>query len=97
MNKWITHILVLEESLLQSLLQALVPKQYFPQTIPMPYRADEKRVCWLSPSEYIFQTQIKNWNAALNIPDFTTKEKEHKIAGQLCKTNADSSIRISFA
>ena len=43
----------------------------------------EKRVCWLSPSEYIFQTQIKNWNTALNIPDFTTKEKEHKIAGQL--------------
>ena len=54
----------------------------------------EKRVCWLSPSEYIFQTQIKNWNAALNIPDFTTKEKEHKIAGQL-QENAKRTYRTA--
>ena len=50
----------------------------------------EKRVCWLSPSEYIFQTQIKNWNAALNIPDFTTKEKEHKINS---KRTYDAAVR----
>ena len=25
----------------------------------------EKRVCWLSPSEYIFQIQIENWNNAV--------------------------------
>ena len=24
----------------------------------------EARICWLSPSEYIFQTQVENWQAA---------------------------------
>ena len=43
----------------------------------------EKRVCWLSPSEYIFQTQMENWKSAFNIPEFIAKEKkERKITDQ---------------
>ena len=43
----------------------------------------EKRVCWLSPSEYIFRTQMENWKSAFNIPEFIAKEKkERKITDQ---------------
>ena len=38
----------------------------------------DKRVCWLSPSEYIFRTQIENWIAVSGSINSGTKKKENK-------------------
>ena len=38
----------------------------------------QKNVCWLSPSEYIFYTQVENWKAAGGKLQDKNKEKDHQ-------------------
>ncbi len=38
----------------------------------------DKTVCWLSPSEYIFQTQLENWQAADESSDLATDRTSAK-------------------
>ena len=56
-----------------------------------------KKVCWLSPSEYIFQVQVKNWRNALEKCTFDQK-KQHFISdpSALEKENNKILQNISF-